>query len=190
MASKKQPSGNPEKLVRVTCKANDYLPLESLCEFQGNLCELTEDSMDKAKHSILKHGLFLPEAIWQNEGKNHIIDGHARVRTLRQMQTEGYIIPKVPVIFVEAATEAEAKEKVLLARSQYHKTTDEGLYQFIHTNLMDWDELKLEVSFPEINMQMFEDGYMKDFQGNPNDQKEYDENIPTENECPKCGYKW
>lgn len=184
---KKAPKpSDPDKTVRVTCKANDYLPIESLQEFQGNLCELTSDACEKAKKSILKHGLFLPEAIWKDGDACKIIDGHARVRTLRQMQTEGYTIPPVPVIYVEAASEAEAKEKILLARSQYHRTTEEGLYQFIHENYLDWGELKMEVEFADINMIEFEKGYFGDEP--PGGGGEGSGEHKTK--CPQCGYEF
>jgi len=154
------------KEIKVTCKAADYLPVEKLREFQGNLCELTKDNLKRIKVSLIKHGLFLPVAIWVSpDNEMKIIDGHARIKTLLLLAEDGYIIPSVPVVYVEAETEKEAKEKVLLARSQFHKTTDEGLYEFLNLSNLNWEEIKEEVYFPEIDLNEFEMGYMGDQEG-------------------------
>lgn len=53
-----------------------------------------------------------------------------------------------------------------------------------------------DVDIPGVNDDFFEsvgmewDNENDDDDTPPDDFKEYDENIDTEHECPKCGYKW
>ncbi|GAF68304.1 unnamed protein product, partial [marine sediment metagenome] len=46
------------------------------------------------------------------------------------------------------------------------------------------EDFKIDI-FNSIDLKTMIDGHESDI-----NEKEYDENLETENECPKCGYKW
>jgi hypothetical protein len=46
--------------IRVTCKVSDYLPLETIGEFQGNFKKRTKKEVEQIIVSILKFGFSFP----------------------------------------------------------------------------------------------------------------------------------
>ena len=114
-------SEDPEKMEKiiVTCTAADRLPIDSILEFQGDLKKLSKENREKLKKSILKNGFTAPIFIWQHGGDNFILDGHQRLATLLHMRQKGYDIPLLPVAYIEAENEQQAKEKLLVITSQY-----------------------------------------------------------------------
>ena len=145
--------------IRVACEAKDYVDLDELEEFQGDLATLSDVNFQKLEAAFLKHGITFAVSVWYHDGKKFLLDGHARRLVLKSMKERGYIIPLLPAVIVKAATEKEAKEKVLLARSEYHQTTDEGLFNFIMDADLDIVELEPLVSFQEIDFLEFKDDY-------------------------------
>jgi hypothetical protein len=47
-----------------------------------------------------------------------VLDGHQRDRVLRRLKAQGYSVPALPIAFIEAKDEAEARKKILLLSSQ------------------------------------------------------------------------
>jgi len=105
--------------IKVTCKAADFLPIDSILKFQGKLKKLSVKNRNKLKKSILKNGFCAPIFIWKNQSNNYILDGHQRLETLLFMREEGFEIPLLPVAFIEADDEKQAKEKLLVITSSY-----------------------------------------------------------------------
>ena len=141
-------------MLKVTCQAADYVSINSLEAFQGNLKELPQNQLDKLKKSLKKHGFSFPVFVWKN-GSNKIIDGHQRVHAARQMLNGEDL--QVPVAWIEAKNEKEAKEKVLLATSQYGRLQREGFEDFIEAAELELDELCEIVDFPEIDIEALAD---------------------------------
>jgi hypothetical protein len=156
--------------VRITCKVSDFLPLESIEEFQGNFKKRGKKELDQLITSILKFGFSFPFFIWEHEGHNWCLDGHGRILAVQQMKKAYYAldeagqlivkkgtappIPYLPVVFIEAANEAEAKQKMLRLNSQYGIIDLEGFRDFIDGLDLEWGDLSLpsgEVfQFPDI----------------------------------------
>jgi DNA modification methylase len=145
--------------VKVTCQTKDYLPLDRLTPFQGELKSLSKDAFAKLKKSILKHGITFPVFVWKQNGSNNILDGTQRDRVLAAMAKEGYDIPPVPVVYVDAKDAKEAKEKILLLSSQYGRMDDESLHEFIELAELDFKELKDLIDLPQLNLDKFERSY-------------------------------
>ncbi len=148
-----------EKVIKVTCAAKDYVELDELVEFQGDLAKLTNENFQKLEAAFLKHGITFAISVWYHEGEKLLLDGHARRLVLKSLKDRGYFVPSLPAVVVEAATEREAKEKVLLARSEYHQTTEEGLYNFIIDAGIDFLEMEPLISLPEIKLPEFKNDY-------------------------------
>lgn len=147
--------------IAVTCKTADSLPLDKIVAFQGELKELHEADFKKLKASILKYGLSFPSFIWKQNGAMRCIDGHQRSRVLNVMKEEGYKIPPVPVVYVDAATEKEAKEKILLLSSQYGKYSMDSVYEFLTTAEINFDDMKEIIDLPQFDLTEFERGYFQ-----------------------------
>ncbi len=140
-----------KKEIKITCKGTDYIPFEDLQEFQGEIKILTEEAKEKLKKSILKYGFTAPFFVW----KSKILDGHQRKAVLQELQYEGYKIPSIPVVDIQAKDEKEAKEKLLRIASQYGFFNQEELMDFI--NNLDYEEIEIpdidiETEIPDIEI--------------------------------------
>lgn len=122
------PDINPESIgelnpftnpIKITCEAADSLPLAALTDFQGNLKRLPTKSRDKLLRSICAEGFMCPVFIWKREADNMLLDGHQRIKTLTYMQEKGWEAPDLPVVYIEAGDEKEARRKLLKITSQY-----------------------------------------------------------------------
>ena len=179
------------KKIKIACKGADTIPIDELEEFQGNLKELSKENFEKLKQNILENGFSFPISIWLGpKKKKKIIDGHQRLRVLLDMKTEGYEIPGIPVDFIEAKNEQEAKRKVLAAASQFGKVTDEGFYEFLELADIRIEDVEPMIDLPDFDIETFKEGYYDEVKSEGGEEKEYDENIETDHECPQCGYKW
>jgi len=153
-----------QKVINVTCKGSRKVPRKELESFQGNLVELKQENFDKLRRLIISKGFRFPVYVWGSK----IIDGHQRLFVLKHLvENEGYQFPHdVPVCDIEAKDEKEAKELVLIARSEYGDTSDEGLYEFLEVNELSFSDLKVNLELPGIEFDDFENNFFKE---NPGD---------------------
>jgi hypothetical protein len=91
-----------------------------------------------------------------------ILDGHQRILVLKKMISEGWSVDPLPVIEIEAENEREAKHLLLLISSRYGHVTDDGLYEFIMTSELNFNELKEEIDLPEIDFGKFGKSYFEE----------------------------
>ncbi len=111
-----KPGDNP---IVIKCKAADCLPLDSLIGFQGKLKKLSDKNRDKLIVSICRLGFIAPIFVWNNEGQHQLLDGHQRTSVLAYMRKNGWEIPNIPVAFIEASSEKDARDKLLHITSAY-----------------------------------------------------------------------
>jgi hypothetical protein len=157
--------------IHITCKVSDFLPLESIQEFQGNFKKRTKKELDQIITSILKFGFSFPFFIWQNDGHNWCLDGHGRILAVNKMKKTYYAldeagqlcikkepvpaIPDLPIVCIEAKDKAEAKQKMLRLNSQYGIIDLDGFRDFIAGLEIDWGELALPsgalFEFPDLS---------------------------------------
>jgi hypothetical protein len=167
--------------LEITCEGATTVPVEELCDLQGNLKDLTEENYVRLRNSMTKYGFSFPVFMWiDSEGKKWIIDAHQRLRTLKKMKEEGWVIPPLPADIIHADSRIQAKEKLLVLNSRYGKMTREGFDEFV-------DEVGFEVPdtiedmlvLPEIDIE--EQG----------EEKSANENTDLkEATCPSCGTKF
>lgn len=133
------------------------LEIDDLHEFQGELKELSKKDYKKLKTEILETKFNFAPHVWLNpqDKSFYLIDGHQRKRGLTAMREEGYRIPLIPCVVVEAETYQEAKRKVLQGTSQYGQMTSQGLYEFLETGGFKLDFAEDRFRFPEINFGAF-----------------------------------
>ncbi|MDR0637362.1 MAG: DNA modification methylase [Spirochaetaceae bacterium] len=115
---------------------------------QGELKRRAREDYRKIRASILKHGIVVPLFIWRDGGRNRVIDGTGRTETLRKMAGEGFAIPPLPVVFIHAKDEAEAKEILLKISSHYGQVSQKGFEEFIRGLEIDFEDLGLDVKPP------------------------------------------
>ena len=146
--------------IKITCRGADTAILEDLYPFQGGLKSLSEENYQKLKTIIAgKYGFSFPFAVWKDKNTLWIEDGHQRRTALVRMKKEGYKIPRLPIDYIEAADEQEAKEKILLATSQYGTMDGESLNNFLMESGLEFPELKNLIALPEIDLDRFVDKY-------------------------------
>lgn len=132
-----------ENVIKITCETKDKLELNELTEFQGELKKRDDDDVRKMIDSIKTHGFSIPFFVWKSGQKNYILDGHGRIGALRKLDAYGYIIPPLPVVFVDCEDERSARDLLLRINSQYGKMTKESVMDFI-------GEFELDVSNYEL----------------------------------------
>ena len=145
--------------IRISCDTRDSLPFSEIEEFQGNLKKRSKKEISKIITSVLKYGFSFPFFVWRDGGRNRCLDGHGRLAALSEMQKRHYFldesgslsdddgepcaIPDLPVVYIDAADEAEAKQKVLRLNSCYGVLDAEGFAEFTAGLEIDWDDLML-----------------------------------------------
>ena len=188
------------KRIRISCKGAENISIDELTEFQGNLKTLPEDRYQKLRSSILKHGYSFPANVWKFKNKKYIIDAHQRVLTLKRMRDEeGFVIPKIPVNYIDASTKKEAAEKVLAATSQFGEMSGDGLHAFMEEYKLELDVVTSSFNFPEISFAGFRNEFFGEsrevsfkVKDTKNTSKELDieEFSKFEHSCPKCGFSF
>ena len=174
------------KTISIKCETKETLNIAEMKVFQGALKERTDVDYDKIKLSIIKFGFSFPFFLWKDkDGNNYLIDGTGRFETLCKMQKDGYLIPDLPVVFIQCKDKKEAKQKLLRLNSQYGKMTKESVLEFAEDIDLNFDEIALPESVIDFSAS-FEDtrgGAIPDNFG------EID-SLETSHKCPKCGYEW
>ena len=131
------------KTISIKCETKDYLDWHNITEFQGGLKIRDEADIEKAKTSILKYGWSFPFFVWVSGKTNYCLDGHARIKVLKALEEEGYLIPELPVVYIEAKDKAEAKQKLLRLNSTFGKLTKESVLEFAEDIDLNFDEIAL-----------------------------------------------
>ena len=129
--------------VKITCRAADSLPLDAIEDFQGNLKKRTKKDIDLIIKSIQKFGFSFPFFVWNGDGHNRCLDGHGRIQALSEMRRRGFTLPLFPVAYIDAADEAEAKQKLLRMNSEYGTMTKASVLEFMDGIELDESEIRL-----------------------------------------------
>ena len=141
--------------LSIKCKTENTLEIAEMTELQGGLKERTDVDYDKIKLSIIKFGFSFPFFIWKNGNKNYLLDGHGRFGTLCKMQKDGYVIPPLPVVYVDCKNKTEAKEKLLRLNSQYGHMTKESVLEFVGGDFeLNVEEIALPDTIIDFNTEM------------------------------------
>jgi hypothetical protein len=100
-----------------------------------------------------------------------VLGGNMRLRVLRELEKEGFEIKDSYFKSAEGWTEEQKRNFII------NDNIADGEWDYdLLAN--EWDDLPLE------------DWGMNNIEWKPTKEQELDENIKTENICPKCGYEW
>jgi DNA modification methylase len=107
------------------------LPVDALENFQGSLKKITKANLQKLKRRIIRDGINVPLFVWRDHDMCRILDGHQRLKALLSLREEGYELPLVPVAYIEAENEKDARQKLLGITSQYGEFEIEELSEWL-----------------------------------------------------------
>lgn len=121
-----------KKMIQIKCTAQDTVRLHDLTPFQGDLKKRTPKDIDALISSLMSEGLLMPFAIWQNDDKNFLLDGHGRLEALiRASLVDPKIIEQdFPCLKITAASEEDARKALLQITSSYGNVTKKGIVDF------------------------------------------------------------
>ncbi len=150
-----------DKIIRVKNRSAATIPWQQLRPFQGDLKEINKLNFEKLKKSIFKHGITKAADVWAApDGEYKCIDGHQRLKLYEWLENKGWTVPPIPVSFVEAASESEAKEILLThAGGSYGTITEQGLMDYMKGADLNLDFLNEQIVIPEIDMEAFEEKF-------------------------------
>lgn len=166
--------------------AVEMRPIERLTPYIRNARVHSDEQIAKIAASVREFGWTVPVLV-DEEGT--VIAGHARLEAAKKLG-----IAEVPVMVARGWTKAQMRAYVIADnRLALDSTWDDEL---LRIELSELKELDFDLSltgFEEQELIAFDGGEMTipdDDAQPPDDFKEYGEDIDTEHECPKCGYKW
>jgi ParB-like chromosome segregation protein Spo0J len=160
----------------------EWIPIIKINPAEYNPRVINQSELDGLTFSIKKFGFVDPLIVNQKTG--NLVGGHQR---LKAAQVLG--LKKVPVVFINKSLE---EEKALNITLNSHTTQGKFDLEMLSTLL---EEIKIELPemFNDLRMDVLEHDLKIGF--NPtefdfDEEKEIDEKIKTEKECPSCGYKY
>jgi len=143
--------------IAIKCQSVDNLPLDEIKDFQGNLKKRTPDDIQNIKNKILEVGFSFPFFIWKSNG-NYCLDGHGRIQALKELAEDGYELPLAfPVVYIDAKSKKEAKEKLLQVISSYGRITPDGLAEFSDGLSLDLSNLSFADSYIDFSGNVFKE---------------------------------
>ena len=138
-------------ILKISCECADTLHLDELTEFQGDLKKRDDDDIDKIIKSLKKYGIAFPLFVWKHENKNLLIDGHGRLEALKKLDEYGFLIPPLPVVFIDCKDEHAAKDLLLRLNSSYGTITKESVLEFIGKLEIDTSNFELPCGTIDFN---------------------------------------
>jgi len=148
--------------IQIKCKGSGSEEYQKLLDFQGKLKSLHKSDYESLKGKILRLGFSEPIGVWTWKGRKHILNGHQRLRTIKDMvEKEGYKVDKLPINQIFAKSWKEARKKVLSLTSQFGRTRAEGLYNFLKDTDILPEELLAEFTFADLDLVEWVDLYHK-----------------------------
>jgi len=146
----------PSKVIIMEIKINvvgtKFKDLNEFENFQGDLKEISKQNLERLKESIKRNGFNAPIFIWK--GHNYILDGHQRIKAVKELIKEGYILKdnKLPYVEIEAKDKTQAGEMILSYNSQYGVITNKGLELFVSDFKLDIKDMKNFLDFKEFSI--------------------------------------
>jgi ParB-like chromosome segregation protein Spo0J len=156
--------------------------IERLIPYARNARKIPQEAIDKVAASLKEFGWQQPIVV---DTDGVVVAGHVRLLAAKQLGLE-----KVPVHVATDLTPGQIKAFRLMD-NRSHQETGWDL-DLLGPEMAELQALNIDVAltgFDADEISKFLDSGTSD--GTPPESfKEFDETIPTEHECPKCGYRW
>ena len=148
--------------------------IDQLKHAEYNPRKITPEEFEHIKKSIEKFGLVQPLVVNKAVGREGIvIGGNQRLEVMKKLEHK-----TVDVVYVNISDIKKEKElNVRLNKNQAGWDFEILNNEFLNIELINWGFNSLEIpSLEDLNIAANE--------------KEFDENIKTDMQCPSCGYKY
>jgi len=154
--------------------------LSDLAPAKYNPRKITDEALGRLTKSLAELGNLQP--ITWNAKTGNIVGGHQRLKCYQAMGKEQ--------VEVWAVWLDEAKEKA--ANVALNKLSGEFEFRMLKDLIEEIDTGEIDLEITGFSLEDLGELMGKSFseKTSPEDFKEIDENIKTEHECPKCGYRW
>jgi len=159
----------------------EYLPIAELKPYTANAKLHPPPQIKQIVRSIREFGFNDPIAI--DEKSHVIIEGHGRLLAAQELG-----INILPVIKLGHLTPVQQKAY----RIAHNKLTMNSNFdiEIIERELIELKEEGYDIVLTGFDKVELTEMEKYSNQGTNIQEKEYNENINTENKCPKCGYEW
>lgn len=126
--------------------------------------ELTKENYEKLRESILKNNFVESFKVWEKKkGELYCLDGYHRCKVLKMLKNDGYEVPQsFSADFIECKSEKDAAKLVLIYSSIYAAVEDQGLYEFLSSYGIGFEEIIQQIDIPNIDLKKFSDEFFKE----------------------------
>ena len=119
---------------------------DEIKDFQFNDLKDSKRDISKLKNSIVNEGFCFPFFVW----KRYVLDGTGRYLAIKELESEGYIIPELPYVELKANNLQHAKKLALMASSRHGEISQKSFESFaLDLNLED---IRQDINLPEIKL--------------------------------------
>lgn len=134
---------NTPTIIQNRVKTLKTTDVATFLSWEFNALKDKDRDVTNLKNSIIKNGFSFPVFLWH--GHNYVIDGTGRRKAVIELVKEGFDIPEIPYVEVEAASLEEARQKVIEASSSFGEITKKSLLDFVDGNIeiIDWSTINL-----------------------------------------------
>ena len=150
--------------------------------YARNARKIPQEAIDKVAASIKEFGWQQPIVV---DTERVVVAGHVRLLAAKQLGLE-----KVPVHVAADLTPGQIKAFRLMDNRSHQESGWD--MELLAPEMAELQALNVDASltgFDADEISKFLDSTGSE--GDPPDSfREYDETIPTEHQCPKCGYTW
>ena len=134
-----------------------------------------------AEEQLLLYAMMKPLIVFPENGGYTVLGGNMRLRALKELGEK-----EVEVSIVHPKTEAQKIQISLIDNDRAGETDEQQLAELVWPHIAEINLADYKVDLGEaVDLKSLIEGIGPDL-----DDKGPDEEAETENECPKCGYKW
>lgn len=162
----------------------EHWPLDRFIEYARNP-RRNDHAVAAVAAAIHEFGFRVP-ILARSDGL--VVDGHLRLKAARQLGLE-----TVPVALADDLSETQVKAfRLSVNKVAELADWDEGLLRLELQDLaaLDFDLALVGFDGEELARLLDGEDSQEDQPDSPDEFKEVDEDIDTDHECPKCGYRW
>ena len=173
--------------------AADWVPVAELVAWDKNPKPHGQENIKEIARSIRRFDFGAPIVAWRS--KRQVVAGHGRLlgASLLVREDPGRLLATdapgpglVPVRWVEFASEAEAAAYALADNrlTEVNPMTDAAVADILREIEAEGGDINVPGYSEEVVASLLSEAVP------PQDFAEVGEDIQTDHECPKCGYKW
>ena len=159
------------------------VPISQVEPWEKNPRNIKTKDFERLKKQILELGIYKPLICYKEGDKYITLGGNMRLLALRELG-----VPEVEISIVHPKSEAEKIKYNLSDNDRAGEYDDQALAELIYPHQ---DEIQLEDFKVDLGEAIDLKGVIEDFGPDITPkEKDLDENLETQNECPRCGYRW